>query len=107
MTFATYLKVARESAGLTQEELSEKSGIKRSFIGLLESDKRTPPLICLTQLAKALGMSRRSSRRLMELGALRHLKPSIRPILAAALDRLNAVEARLDVVEAAEHEPKK
>lgn len=97
MTFASHLKNLRESAGLTQEELADKSGVNRSFIGLLESDKRTPPLVCLTQLAKALELSRQESLAFMELGALRHLKPNIRPILSAALARIPVIDARKPV----------
>ena len=82
----------RESAGLTQAELADKSGVKRSFIALLESDKRTPPLGCLTQLSKALGLGRNEALTLMELGALRHLKPDIRPIISAALARIHVID---------------
>lgn len=39
MTFK--LKEARESSGMTQEELAEKSGVSRVTISLIESGKAT------------------------------------------------------------------
>jgi len=51
------LRKAREAAGLSQEELSFKAGVHRTYVSLLERDKKSPPLTVLFRLCKALGIS--------------------------------------------------
>ena len=52
------LKLARITAGLTQEELSEKSGVCRTTIWELENNKeRNTSTGTLKKLASALGKS--------------------------------------------------
>ena len=46
---------ARQSAGLTQKELSEKSGIRQSNISRIEKGVCMPTLNTLNELAKGLG----------------------------------------------------
>mgnify|MGYP002530743506 CR=1 FL=1 len=46
---------ARKSAGLTQEQLSELTGIARPNIARLESGKYPPNIVSLERIAKALG----------------------------------------------------
>jgi transcriptional regulator with XRE-family HTH domain len=53
---AVRLKALRERRGLTQEQLSEKSGIGRSHLARLETGKQDPTLSTLEKLAKALGV---------------------------------------------------
>lgn len=49
------LKNQRESAGMTQAELSEVSGVKRTTIAMIESGKNTPSVHNAKKLANALG----------------------------------------------------
>lgn len=50
------LKEARENKGISQEELSEKSGVSRTTISELETEKKEVTTnITLEKIAKALG----------------------------------------------------
>jgi transcriptional regulator with XRE-family HTH domain len=50
------LRKARQKAGLTQEELSFRAKIDRTYISMLEHDKKSPTLDVLFRLCDALGM---------------------------------------------------
>lgn len=45
---------ARKQAKFTQRDLSEKTGIARSYLGLIESGARNPTLPIAANLAQAL-----------------------------------------------------
>jgi transcriptional regulator with XRE-family HTH domain len=47
----------RQRKGLTQEELSEKSGFTQQYISDLERGRRNPTVVTLYELAMALGVS--------------------------------------------------
>ena len=47
---------ARKSTGLTQKQLSEKTGITQADISKLESGKANPSLRTLQRLASGMGM---------------------------------------------------
>ena len=49
------LKIRRENKGMTQKELSEKSGVAIPNISLIESEKRPIGLRTAKKLAEALG----------------------------------------------------
>lgn len=51
------LKRARESAGMSQERLAFAAGVHRTYISLLERDKKSPTLNVLLRICKALGVS--------------------------------------------------
>lgn len=51
---AVALVKARKSAGMTQTELSEKSGISQGDISRLENGSRNPSVAVLERIAKAL-----------------------------------------------------
>jgi transcriptional regulator with XRE-family HTH domain len=51
------LRKARTAAGMTQEELSFKAGVDRSYVSQLERDLKSPTLDMLLRLCKALGAS--------------------------------------------------
>ena len=53
---AAKLKALREQRGLTQEQLSEKSGVSRTYLARLETGRQDPTLSTLEKLAKALGV---------------------------------------------------
>jgi transcriptional regulator with XRE-family HTH domain len=47
----------RKEAGLTQEQLAERSGLSQQYLSKLESGKRNPTVVTLYELATALGVS--------------------------------------------------
>jgi transcriptional regulator with XRE-family HTH domain len=51
------LRKAREAVGLTQEELAFKAEVHRTYVSLLERNKKSPTLSMLFRLCKALGIS--------------------------------------------------
>lgn len=50
------LRKARERAGLTQEQLAFKAKVHRTYISLLERDKKSPTLDVLFRICMALGI---------------------------------------------------
>jgi len=50
------LRKARQKAGLSQEELSFRAKIDRTYITMLEHDKKSPTLDVLFRLCDALGV---------------------------------------------------
>lgn len=48
------LRDARKSAQLTQEALADKAGVHRTYVSLLERDKKSPTLKVVFQLCHAL-----------------------------------------------------
>lgn len=49
------IKTARKKKGLSQEKLSEISGVDRSFLGKVERGEVNVSVITLCEIAKALG----------------------------------------------------
>jgi transcriptional regulator with XRE-family HTH domain len=47
----------RKEAGLTQEQLAERSGLSQQYISGLERGRRNPTVVTLYELAQALGVS--------------------------------------------------
>ena len=56
-TYGLTLKSIREERGLSQEELAFKTDLHRTYISLLERDRKSPSLRTVTAIATALGMS--------------------------------------------------
>ena len=54
--FALNLRSARDHAGLSQEELSERSGLHSTEISRLERGVREPRLGTIVRLARGLGL---------------------------------------------------
>ncbi|MDH6136683.1 tetratricopeptide (TPR) repeat protein/transcriptional regulator with XRE-family HTH domain [Kitasatospora sp. MAA4] len=63
--FGTLLRQFRFSAGLTQEELADQSGVSTHAISVLESGRRRPRLSSVTRLATALGLNPADRDRLL------------------------------------------
>ena len=55
--FAANLRRARDEAGLSQEELSERSGLHSTEISRLERGVREPRLGTIVRLARGLGLA--------------------------------------------------
>lgn len=55
------LRIARESAGLSQESLSKQAGMSQGYISILESgrtrNKLNTPYWTITKLSEVLGVS--------------------------------------------------
>jgi transcriptional regulator with XRE-family HTH domain len=55
--FGTVIRIRRESAGLSQEELAERTGVSRNYIGMVERGETNPTLRVIQNLAKSLATS--------------------------------------------------
>jgi len=90
--FATYLKEAREAAGLNQSELAEQVGLTGSYISVLESRRKPPPSDpVLKRMATALG---KPERELLEVAHLDRTPDDIRKKIRA-LDRRLSLERKV------------
>ena len=56
-TFGQTLKLIREDRGLSQEELAFKTDLHRTYISLLERDRKSPSLRTVTAVATAFGLT--------------------------------------------------
>jgi len=52
--FAVKLRMIRERAAMTQEQLANAVGVSRGYLSRLEMGRHDPPLSLLRRLAKAL-----------------------------------------------------
>ena len=55
--FATALRMARESAGLSQSRLAARAGYDHSYVSRLESDTRAPTRDAVLSLGNAMGLA--------------------------------------------------
>lgn len=55
--FGFVIKNLRKKFGFSQEELSRKSGLDRTYISLIENGQRNPTLITIIKLSKSFGIS--------------------------------------------------
>lgn len=55
--FGNAVRTARVAAELTQEELADRSGLDRSYIGGVERGERNPTLMAIDKIAGGLGVS--------------------------------------------------
>ncbi len=90
--FATYLKEAREAAGLNQSELAEQVGLTGSYISVLESRRKPPPSDpVLKRMATVLG---KPEQELIEVAHLDRTPDDIRKKIRA-LDRRLSLERKV------------
>ena len=54
--FGSTLKLFRQTANMSQEELSEKSELDRTYISMLERDLKSPTLQTILNICEALGV---------------------------------------------------
>lgn len=57
VTFGALVVQARRAVGLTQHELSVKSGVSRTQLANIETDRSDVPLKTLQRIADGLGIS--------------------------------------------------
>ena len=62
MSLGAELRRARLKAGLSQEELSFRASVDRSYISQLERDKKSPTVDMLFRLCRTLGVSAAETR---------------------------------------------
>ena len=55
--FALKLRTKREELGISQEKLAERSGLHRTYIGMVERMERNPSLVCIYKIANGLNVS--------------------------------------------------
>lgn len=55
--FGKAVRSVRNAAGISQEELADRTEIHRTYIGGIERGERNPTLIMIARIAKALGIS--------------------------------------------------
>jgi len=53
-TVANNVRRARKERGLTQEELADRVGINRNYVGMIERRENSPTIDMIERLAKAL-----------------------------------------------------
>ncbi len=54
MNYAKAIRIARSIADITQKELADRSGLDRSYLSLIEGDKRKPTVETLQIISDAL-----------------------------------------------------
>ena len=53
--FAAELRSLRDALGISQEELADRAGLHRNYVGMIERLERNPTLKAIEGLARALG----------------------------------------------------
>jgi transcriptional regulator with XRE-family HTH domain len=54
--FGQRVRAEREKQGLSQEELAEKAGVHRTYIGMIERAEKNITLVNIEKIAKGLGI---------------------------------------------------
>jgi transcriptional regulator with XRE-family HTH domain len=54
--FGQKIREERQKQGLSQEELAEKAGVHRTYIGMIERAEKNITLLNIEKIAKALGI---------------------------------------------------
>jgi transcriptional regulator with XRE-family HTH domain len=55
--FGQKVRTERQKRGLSQEDLAEKAGVHRTYIGMIERGEKNITLLNIEKLAKALGIA--------------------------------------------------
>ena len=56
-TVARNLRRLRQNHGLSQEELADRAGLNRNYVGMIEREENAPTVDALEQIAKALDIN--------------------------------------------------
>ena len=54
--FGNAIRGRRAELGISQEELAQRAGMTRTYVGEIETGRRNPALINIEKLARALGV---------------------------------------------------
>lgn len=55
--FASNVRQRRQELGLSQEELAERAGVHRTYIGMLERSEKNVTIYNIERIAQGLGVS--------------------------------------------------
>ena len=55
--FGARIKQLRQEKGLTQEQIAQKCGLHKNYIGMIERGERNPSLINIEVIAKGLELT--------------------------------------------------
>ncbi|UNK05506.1 helix-turn-helix transcriptional regulator [Psychrobacter raelei] len=55
--FGQRIRSLRKERGLSQEQLAERAGFHRNYVGMIERGERNPSLLNIEVFAKTFGMS--------------------------------------------------
>ncbi len=99
LTFGAELRRLRQSAGLTQAELAERSSYSGVYLGMLERGERTPTVRTIALLAAALALNPREHALLEQ--SLGQVRPPISalPVRRSSLPRLIGRARQLDALD--------
>ncbi|MCA6111623.1 helix-turn-helix domain-containing protein [Bradyrhizobium cenepequi] len=53
---ANNIRTLRRKGGLSQEELADRAGLNRNYIGMIEREENSPTVDALEQISDALGI---------------------------------------------------
>ena len=53
---ARNLRRIRQKAGMSQEELADRAGLNRNYVGMIEREENSPTVDALEQLSEALNI---------------------------------------------------
>jgi transcriptional regulator with XRE-family HTH domain len=56
-TVARNLRRLRQRRGLSQEELADRAGLNRNYVGMIDREENAPTVDALEQIAKALDIN--------------------------------------------------
>lgn len=56
-TVARNLRRLRQKRGFSQEELADRAGLNRNYVGMIEREENAPTVDALEQIAKALDIN--------------------------------------------------
>lgn len=56
-TLGQTIRLKRENLGLTQNEVAERAGLDRNYIGMVERGERNPSYLSLIKIAKGLNLT--------------------------------------------------
>lgn len=57
VTFAENVRRLRRESGMSQEELADRAGLHRTYIGMLERAEKNVTIYNIERLSKALGVT--------------------------------------------------
>jgi transcriptional regulator with XRE-family HTH domain len=57
VAFGRRIRDLRKARGLSQEDLAERAGLHRTYVGGIERGERNPSLVNIGQIAQALGVT--------------------------------------------------